>query len=55
MAAAFPKNSPQLEAAFADFMVRCRADGTYENLVRKYYPGVWTYFPDFFPKGGHAQ
>jgi hypothetical protein len=36
-------------------MVRCRADGTYENLVRKYYPGVWTYFPDFFPKGGHAQ
>lgn len=55
MAAAFPKNSPELSAAFAVFLDRCQADGTYEALVRKYYPGVWTYFPDFFPKGGGAQ
>lgn len=55
MAAAFPKNSPELSAAFAAFLDRCQADGTYEALVRKYYPGVWTYFPDFFPKGGGAQ
>lgn len=55
MAAAFPKDSPQLSAAFAAFLDRCQADGTYEALVRKYYPGVWTYFPDFFPKGGSAQ
>ena len=55
MAAAFPKDSPKLEAAFAAFLARCRADGTYENLVRKYYPGVWTYFPDFFQKGASAQ
>ncbi len=55
MAAAFPKDSPELEAAFAAFLARCRADGTYENLVRKYYPGVWTYFPDFFRKGATAQ
>jgi ABC-type amino acid transport substrate-binding protein len=55
MAAAFPKDSPKLEAAFAAFLARCRADGTYENLVRKYYPGVWAYFPDFFQKGATAQ
>ena len=55
MAAAFPKNSPQLEAAFAAFLNRCQADGTYDALVRKYYPGVWTYFPDFFTTGGSVQ
>lgn len=55
MAAAFPKDSPELEAAFAAFLARCRADGTYENLVRKYYPGVWTYFPDFFRKDAGGQ
>jgi ABC-type amino acid transport substrate-binding protein len=55
MAAAFPKNSPRLEAAFAAFLERCQADGTYENLVRKYYPGVWTYFPEFFTPGGSVQ
>lgn len=55
MSAAFPKNSPQLAAAFAVFLDRCRSDGTYDNLVRKYYPGVWTYFPDFFTGGGGAQ
>ncbi len=55
MAAAFPKNSPELSAAFAAFLDRCQADGTYEALVRKYYPGVWTYFPDFFPKSGGVQ
>ncbi|MBM4129855.1 transporter substrate-binding domain-containing protein [bacterium] len=55
MSAAFPKNSPQLAAAFAVFLDRCQADGTYDNLVRKYYPGVWTYFPDFFASGGSAQ
>lgn len=55
MAAAFPKDSPQLEAAFAAFLDRCQADGTYDNLVRKYYPGVWTYFPDFFTSEGATQ
>lgn len=55
MSAAFPKDSPKLEAAFAAFLDRCQADGTYDNLVRKYYPGVWTYFPDFFGKDGGVQ
>lgn len=55
MAAAFPKDSPLLRDAFAAFLDRCQADGTYENLVRKYYPGVWTYFPDFFAAGGNVQ
>ena len=55
MAVAFPKNSPQLEAAFAAFLDRCQVDGTYDNLVRKYYPGVWTYFHDFFATGSATQ
>ena len=55
VAAAFPKNSPKLEAAFGAFLGRCRADGTYESLVRKHYPGVWAYFPDFFGGGGSVQ
>lgn len=55
MAVAFPKNSPLLEAAFAKFLDRCRADGTYETLVRKYYPGVLVFFPEFFSGGGTVQ
>ena len=55
MAAAFPKNSPQLQAAFAAFLARAQADGTYQALVRKYYPGVWDYYPDFFAAVEQAQ
>ena len=55
MAVAFPKDSPQLEAAFAAFLDRCQADGTWENLVRKYYPGVRAAFPDFFAMESSVQ
>ena len=54
-AAAFPRNSPELAAAFASFLDRLQADGTYENLVRRYYPGAWTHFPGFFGGGGSVQ
>ena len=48
MAPAFDKSSPNLRAAFEAFFDQCKADGTYKRLVRKYYPTVFTYYPDFF-------
>ena len=48
LAAAFPKNSPELRRAFDDYLLRLKADGTYDKLVDKYYPGIRRYFPDFF-------
>lgn len=50
MAIAFPKDSPKLAAAFNEFFIKLQTNGTYEKLVRKYYPGVFKYFPDFFKK-----
>ena len=48
LAAAFPKDAPQLRQAFDDYLVKIRADGTYDKLVDKYFPGIRRYFPDFF-------
>ena len=48
MAAAFRKESPLLRAAFNRFLEQCRKDGTYDRLVRKYYPYAPEYFPEFF-------
>jgi ABC-type amino acid transport substrate-binding protein len=48
MAAAFRHSSPELRAAFNDFLAACKQDGTYLALVRKYYPDVFTYYPEFF-------
>ncbi len=48
LAAAFPKTSPELLAAFNRYLHRVRADGTYNALVMKYYSGVRRFFPDFF-------
>lgn len=50
MAVAFPKESPELRQAFEAYLTRILADGRYQALVRKYYPGVWDYYPDFFPQ-----
>ena len=48
MAPAFAKSSPKLRAAFEAFFERFKADGSYNRLVNKYYPTVFTYYPDFF-------
>jgi ABC-type amino acid transport substrate-binding protein len=48
MAPAFAKSSPKLRAAFEAFFERSKADGSYNRLVNKYYPTVFTYYPDFF-------
>lgn len=48
MAVAFDKNAPQLREAFNNFFERCKADGTYIAIVKKYYPAVFDYYEDFF-------
>jgi len=50
LAAAFPKSSPELRDAFDRFLRGIQADGTYDKLVNKYYPGVRHYFPEFFER-----
>jgi ABC-type amino acid transport substrate-binding protein len=50
LAAAFPKSAAELRAAFDAYLTRIKADGTYDKLVDKYYPGVRHYFPDFFSR-----
>lgn len=50
LAAAFPKSSPQLRDAFNAYLRQIRTDGSYDALVRKYYPGIQRYFPEFFAR-----
>ena len=50
LGAAFRKSGPRLRDAFNDYLVQIKADGTYDALVNKYYPGIGRYFPDFFKK-----
>jgi len=48
MAVAFPKDSPQLQKAFDKFLRQCRKDGSYDIIVRKYFPTAFAFFPEFF-------
>jgi ABC-type amino acid transport substrate-binding protein len=48
MAAAFPKDSPLLQEAFDKFLRQCRKDGSYDRIVKKYYPTAFAFFPEFF-------
>lgn len=48
MGVAFPKSSPKLAAAFNDFLRQSKEDGSYYQIVKKYYPAVFIFFPDFF-------
>jgi ABC-type amino acid transport substrate-binding protein len=50
LAAAFPKDAPQLQRSFNEYLVQIKADGTYDRLVDKYYPGIRRYFPEFFAR-----
>ncbi|MBL8472943.1 MAG: transporter substrate-binding domain-containing protein [Rhodocyclaceae bacterium] len=52
LAAAFPKDAPQLREAFNIYLRKLKADGSYDRLVKKYYPGINRYFPDFFARNG---
>ena len=48
MAVAFAKSSPALRKAFDEFMVELYEDGTYKQLVARYYPAIVRFYPDFF-------
>lgn len=48
MAAAFPRSSPRLRDAYNAYLAKIRADGTYDRLIDKYYPGIRVWFPAFF-------
>jgi len=50
MAVGFPKGSPELREEFNAFFAGLQKDGTYDRLVKKYYPTVGYHFPDFFQK-----
>lgn len=48
MGLGFRKTSPELRAAFNAYFATRLRDGSYLRLVRKYYPAIPQYFPDFF-------
>ena len=48
MGVAVAKSSAELLQAFNAFFEACWRDGTYERLVRKYYPAIFLYLGDFF-------
>jgi ABC-type amino acid transport substrate-binding protein len=48
MGAAVAKSSPELLTAFNRFFKELRGSGTYDELVKKYYPLVYLYLGDFF-------
>ena len=48
MGYAFANTSPLLRDCFNRFFKECKKDGTYMRLVKKYYPAILKYYPDFF-------
>ena len=48
MGVGFRKDSPALRQAFATFYSKIQQDGRYNQLVKKYYPDVFDFYPDFF-------
>ena len=50
MAVAFRQDSPKLREAFNRFLRDLRAEGTYNHLVRRYYPAVFRYYGEFFDR-----
>ncbi|MFP4037876.1 MAG: transporter substrate-binding domain-containing protein [Desulfobacteraceae bacterium] len=48
MAFAFSKAAPNLRAAFNRFFEESKKNGTYKELVKKYYDGILKYYPEFF-------
>lgn len=48
MGLGFTKGSEDLRKEFDAFFSRITLDGTYNALVKKYFPLVYDYFPDFF-------
>jgi ABC-type amino acid transport substrate-binding protein len=51
MAVAFRKTSPELRKAFDHYLDSIKQDGTYEKLVKKYYPSIYYFYNDYFVEG----
>lgn len=50
MAVAFSQDSPELRKEFNKFLNKSKKDGSYFRIVKKYYPFVPNYYPEFFRK-----
>lgn len=50
MAVAVSKESPKLLEEFNRFVEKIKKDGSYIEIVKKYYPYVFRYYPAFFKK-----
>lgn len=48
MGAAFSKDSPMLLKEFNIYFEKIKKDGSYNKLVKKYYPDIFYYYGDFF-------
>jgi len=48
MGSGFRKESPELLEAFNMYLEKIKRDGTYNRIVKKYYPTVFSYYSDFF-------
>ena len=48
MGVGFAKSSPELLKAFNEFFATIVENGTYQEMVKKYYPNVFVYYGDFF-------
>lgn len=48
MGAGFRKTSPQLRMEFNRYFAMIKRNGTYRNLVEKYFPSAFHYYPAFF-------
>lgn len=55
MAVAFRKNSPALRNAFNLYLRQLKKEGTYNQLVKKYYPSVFHFYGDFFNEESSAK
>lgn len=54
MAAGFRKDSPELRKAFNQYLIGIRNNGTYRQLVEKYYPSVFHFYGDYFKESNKA-
>jgi ABC-type amino acid transport substrate-binding protein len=48
MGVGFRKESPELRKAFNAYLKQIQADGSFNQLVAKYYPAVFDYYGNFF-------
>ena len=50
LATAFPKDAVKLRDSYNEYLHEIKANGMYDRLVEKYYPGIRRFLPDFFDK-----